>query len=44
MAFDEPAAQHALNQAFALFAPEHACFEILQKGLGEIGAVGTKDG
>lgn len=37
MAFDEPAAQHALNQAFALFAPEHACFEILQKGLGEIG-------
>lgn len=37
LAFDEPAAQHVLNQAFALFAPEHVCFEILQKGLAEIG-------
>lgn len=37
LAFDEPAAQHALNQAFALFAPEHVCFEILQKGMAEIG-------
>ncbi len=37
LAFNEPAAQHALNQAFALFAPEHVCFEILQKGVAEIG-------
>lgn len=37
MAFDEKRARDILNQAFALYSPEHVCFAILQTGLHEIG-------
>jgi methanogenic corrinoid protein MtbC1 len=37
LAFDERRAEAVLNQAFAFFAPEDVCFEVLQKGLAEIG-------
>lgn len=36
-AFDEPAAEQVLAQAFASAAPETVCIELLQKGLAEIG-------
>ena len=36
--FDEQSAQRILAQAFAIFPLETVCFEILQKGLTEIGA------
>lgn len=37
LAFDEHTAEAALTQAFALYSPENVCFELLQKGLSEIG-------
>jgi DNA-binding transcriptional MerR regulator len=37
-AFNEPAAEQILAQAFAIAPPEIVCIEILQKGLAEIGA------
>ena len=37
LAFDEQRAEIILNQAFAFFSPELVCFELLQKGLAEIG-------
>ena len=37
LAFDEQRAEYALAQAFALYPPETACVELLQKGLSEIG-------
>lgn len=37
LAFDEQTAEQALAQSFALFSPEVACVEVLQKGLAEIG-------
>ena len=37
LAFDEQNAEAALTQAFALYSPENVCFELLQKGLSEIG-------
>jgi len=38
LAFDEQRAEQVLAQAFALYPPEIACFELLQKGLAEVGA------
>jgi len=38
LAFDEQRAEQVLTQAFALYPPEVACFELLQKGLAEVGA------
>lgn len=38
LAFDEQQAEAVLNQAFAYFSPEVVCFELLQKGLAEIGS------
>lgn len=35
--FDRERAEQILAQAFALFAPEAVCIEILQKGLAEVG-------
>jgi len=35
--FDDQAANHALDQAFAMAAPETICSEVLQKGLAQIG-------
>ncbi|MCB0164950.1 MAG: MerR family transcriptional regulator [Anaerolineae bacterium] len=35
--FDEQRAERILNQAFAIFSQEVVCFEILQRGLTEIG-------
>jgi MerR family transcriptional regulator, light-induced transcriptional regulator len=35
--FDEESADTAITQAFAIAPPELVCFEILQKGLSEIG-------
>ena len=35
--FDEQRAEQILNQAFAIFSQEVVCFEILQRGLIEIG-------
>lgn len=35
--FDEQSAERLLSQAFALFPVETVCFEILQKGMAEIG-------
>lgn len=35
--FDEQRAEHVLNQAFALYSQELVCFEILQRGLAQIG-------
>ncbi|MDX1616436.1 MAG: MerR family transcriptional regulator [Candidatus Promineifilaceae bacterium] len=35
--FDERRAEEILAQAFALYPPEQVCFEVLQKGLVEIG-------
>jgi DNA-binding transcriptional MerR regulator len=35
--FDEQHAEYALSQTFALYPPETACFEVLQKGLAELG-------
>jgi methanogenic corrinoid protein MtbC1 len=37
MAFDDQAANLALEQAFAIAAPETICTEVLQKGLSQIG-------
>jgi DNA-binding transcriptional MerR regulator len=37
LAFDEPTAEQALAQAFAIAAPEVVCTELLQKGLAEFG-------
>ncbi len=37
LAFEEPAAEQTLNQAFALFSPERVCLDVLQAGLAEIG-------
>jgi methanogenic corrinoid protein MtbC1 len=37
LAFDEEAAENELAQAFALYAPDTVCLEILQHGLSEIG-------
>lgn len=37
VAFDEQGAEVILNQAFAYFSPEVVCFELLQKGLADIG-------
>lgn len=37
MAFDETAAENALNQSFALYPLETVCLEVLQKGLSQIG-------
>ena len=37
VAFDEQRAEMILNQAFAYFSPEIVCFELLQKGLVDIG-------
>ncbi|MFZ0545315.1 MAG: B12-binding domain-containing protein [Candidatus Promineifilaceae bacterium] len=37
LAFDEQGAEAALTQAFALYAPEQVCVELLQKGLYEVG-------
>lgn len=37
LAFDEQGAEAALNQAFALYSPENVGFELLQKGLSEVG-------
>jgi DNA-binding transcriptional MerR regulator len=36
-AFDDVSANHILDQAFALAAPETICAEVLQKGLAQIG-------
>jgi DNA-binding transcriptional MerR regulator len=36
-AFDEPAADRVLAEAFALFPAEHVCIELLQKGLATLG-------
>jgi DNA-binding transcriptional MerR regulator len=38
LALDEQRAEQVLTQAFALYPPEVACFELLQKGLAEIGS------
>jgi methanogenic corrinoid protein MtbC1 len=35
--FNEREAEQILAQAFALYPPETVCFELLQKGLGQIG-------
>ena len=35
--YDETVADHTLSQAFAMFPAERICFQILQKGLSEIG-------
>lgn len=35
--FDERTARYAMSQAFAMFPVETVCFELLQKGLSEIG-------
>jgi DNA-binding transcriptional MerR regulator len=37
MAFDEQSAENVLAQAFALYPPEAVCFEVLQRGLSDIG-------
>ncbi|HOU39684.1 MAG TPA: MerR family transcriptional regulator [Promineifilum sp.] len=37
LAYDERRAESTLNQAFAYYAPEDVCFELLQKALAEIG-------
>ncbi|HZD10621.1 MAG TPA: MerR family transcriptional regulator [Candidatus Binatia bacterium] len=37
LAYDEQRAEYTLSQAFALYAPETACIELLQKGLSQIG-------
>lgn len=37
LAFDEHVAEAALTQAFALYSPENVCYELLQKGLAEVG-------
>jgi DNA-binding transcriptional MerR regulator len=37
LAFDRRSAEQVLSQAFALYPPELACIELLQKGLAEIG-------
>lgn len=36
-AFDDQSANHILDQAFALAAPEVICSEVLQKGLAQVG-------
>jgi methanogenic corrinoid protein MtbC1 len=36
--FDERQAEMILNQAFSYYSPEVVCFELIQKGLAEIGA------
>lgn len=41
--FDERTAEHVLAQAFAIFPTETVCFDVLQKGLAEIG-VGWYEG
>lgn len=42
LAFDEQRAEYSLAQAFALYPPETACLEVLQKGLSEIGTLWYK--
>jgi DNA-binding transcriptional MerR regulator/methylmalonyl-CoA mutase cobalamin-binding subunit len=37
LAFDEQGAAQILTQAFALYPPESVCFELLQKGLVQVG-------
>jgi MerR family transcriptional regulator, light-induced transcriptional regulator len=37
LAFDERSAERVLAQGFSLYSPEQVCFEILQKGLAELG-------
>ena len=37
LAFDERRAETILNQAFSYYSPEDVCFDLLQKGLVEIG-------
>jgi len=37
LAYDEHRAEHILNQAFALFAPETVVIELLQRGVSKIG-------
>ena len=37
LAFNEPAAEHTLNQAFAMYPVETVCVELLQRGLNQIG-------
>jgi DNA-binding transcriptional MerR regulator/methylmalonyl-CoA mutase cobalamin-binding subunit len=37
LAFDEQDAERIVAQAFALYPPETVCFELLQKGLYEVG-------
>ena len=37
--FDEQRAEYTLSQSFALYPTETVCFELLQKGLSEIGAL-----
>ncbi|GAB4538704.1 MAG: hypothetical protein Fur002_02610 [Anaerolineales bacterium] len=39
MAFNEPAAEQTLNQAFAVFPAEAVCADLLQKGMSEIGGL-----
>ncbi len=37
LVFDDQAANQALDQAFAIAAPETVCIEVLKKGLAEVG-------
>jgi len=37
MLFDEAQAEQILSQAFAMYAVDTVCFEVLQKGLAEVG-------
>ncbi len=37
MNFDEPQAEHVLSQAFAMHPVDTVCFEVLQKGMSEVG-------
>jgi len=39
LTYDEPAADQALSQAFAIADPEVACVEVIQKGVAAIGAL-----
>ncbi|MGC1378173.1 MAG: MerR family transcriptional regulator [Anaerolineales bacterium] len=39
LAFNEPLAEQALNQAFALYPVETVCVEVLEKGLAEMGGL-----
>ena len=37
LAFNEPAAEQTLNQAFSMFPVEAVCLDVLQKGMSEVG-------